>query len=207
MNGNALNAEKLGGYAATNYPCHLGVITDVELLNNPAYQQSYEGLADGQKLGIPGINREWWGCIRYTRNAYPDGHGMQEFRTFENVLWRRSSIKLDWSPWVKTATATPPAVYDLPLAAGVTNNGLRYFKTQDNVVTVLGSAKASFDASVYKLVGTLPVGFRISNTAEFSVSFSGGIGRGSVDTSGSIRVVSSESGERYVYINFSFVAS
>lgn len=58
------------------------------------------------------------------------------------------------------ATATPPAVYDLPLAAGITPYlPCKYWKTQDNEVKTL--IRVSFTTFSNPLpVATLPEGYR-----------------------------------------------
>ena len=65
-----------------------------------------------------------------------------------------------WSGWKPIATATPPAVYDLPLAAGVTPYlPCKYWKTQDNEVKTL--IRVSFTTFSNPLpVATLPEGYR-----------------------------------------------
>ena len=63
--------------------------------------------------------------------------------------------------WVKIATATPPAVYDLPLAAGWSAISAKYYRTQDGMITVnvLGLTNGS-SAAGYSNWGILPEGFR-----------------------------------------------
>ena len=166
IDGNALNALNLGGYAATDYPRHYGLITDIEVLNNPAYPQSYEGLVDAQKIGIPGITTEWWGLIRYSKNAYPDGHGMQEFIAFDNTLWRRTSVGMNWSTWARNATATPPTVYDLPLVAEVTaRTHCSYCKDQFGHVEVRIGIDCYGLACNPLIIARLPEGYRAARSS------------------------------------------
>lgn len=69
-----------------------------------------------------------------------------------------------WQKWVHLATTTPPTEYALPLASGITESrSAKYFKTQDEVVTVGGEVIIPHDSIVDKFViATLPSGFRPS---------------------------------------------
>lgn len=62
---------------------------------------------------------------------------------------------------VNVATATPPQVFDLPLAEGWTaHRASKYFKTQENVVTVYFQVHTDSPASGEVAIATLPAGFR-----------------------------------------------
>lgn len=67
-----------------------------------------------------------------------------------------------WTGWVKNATATPPQVYDLPLAVGITNidgTTSKYWMNQDSTVHVEISVQAASELADASLVATLPEGF------------------------------------------------
>lgn len=76
---------------------------------------------------------------------------------------------LNWSVWVKIATATPPTEYDLPLASGWSAARLKYLKTQDGMVTLDGYdiTSGSTGTGAWK-IATLPAGHRPGN-AVFAV--------------------------------------
>ncbi len=95
-------------------------------------------------------------------NSYPHGGwielvatDVQAGTTWINVKnWQQP-----WSGWVQIATATPPQEYDLPLAAGWTGT-IKYFRTQENVVTVHGEISKAGGIVAYSVFSTLPIGFR-----------------------------------------------
>lgn len=85
----------------------------------------------------------------------------------QNVTYTRifsGDTAVPWSQWVQLVTATSPRVYDLPVAEGLGGwgYGSKYFKTQENVVTlnvnvsILDGVPVTGDTPI----GTLPVGFR-----------------------------------------------
>ena len=69
-----------------------------------------------------------------------------------------------WSQWVQLAAAASPWVYDLPVAEGLGGwwYGSKYFKTQENVVTLNVNVSTLDGVPVTGVtpIGTLPVGFR-----------------------------------------------
>ena len=66
--------------------------------------------------------------------------------------------------WVQIATATPPAVYDLPLAAGMSRDcPTRYWKTQEGIVFLSGSVVCQNGNFTNQLIAALPEGFRPAN--------------------------------------------
>lgn len=70
-----------------------------------------------------------------------------------------------WSDWKTLATATPPQVFDLPLAEGWTEHrASEYFKTQENIVTVYFQVHTSSPQGGEVTLATLPEGFRPQNT-------------------------------------------
>lgn len=77
----------------------------------------------------------------------------------------RSTSTPPWSGWAPVAMAEPPQEYDLPLSDGlevISGGRGRYFKTQDNVVTISCNIKSNYDITGTVTIGTLPVGFRPS---------------------------------------------
>lgn len=97
-----------------NFSKHLGTITDTELLNNPAYPQSYEGRCDGTLVGLQG-----YGIIEYHKldPSVASGYGQQFFRDFTNNIWYRASIEATWNQWLKVPTKVSSAI-NLPLING-----------------------------------------------------------------------------------------
>ncbi|WNX85799.1 hypothetical protein RWV98_05890 [Agathobaculum sp. NTUH-O15-33] len=77
------------------------------------------------------------------------------------VRWKHDSV---WSDWVKIATATKPAVYDLPLAAGYSGSGYRceYYKTQDGIVHLNFCIQRmnAVPFEPFAVFATLPEGYR-----------------------------------------------
>ena len=80
--------------------------------------------------------------------------------TYTSIMWINSTESGIWKGWIPLATATKPAVYDLPLAAGITPYlPCKYWKTQDNEVKTL--IRVSFTTFSNPLpVATLPEGYR-----------------------------------------------
>ena len=78
-----------------------------------------------------------------------------------------------WSPWKRLATAEPPAMYDLPLANGyaLTYYASYYYKTQDNEVTIIGSALKDGGISNGEVFANLPIGFRPARVVESPAIF------------------------------------
>lgn len=70
-----------------------------------------------------------------------------------------------WFGWRLNATATPPQVFDLPLADGWTEHrASEYFKTQENIVTVYFQVHTSSPQGREVILARLPEGFRPPNT-------------------------------------------
>lgn len=82
---------------------------------------------------------------------------------------------------------TAPAEYDLPLADGwtiVAGCQAKYFKTQDNVVTVICNIMSGNEASNGTVLATLPAGYRPAYRVKVPVlatSVGGVISTGYVD--------------------------
>ena len=78
------------------------------------------------------------------------------------VLVRKNINNAGWTAWYRFATATPPQVYDLPLAVGITNidgTTSKYWMNQDSTVHVEISVQSASELASEALIGTLPVGF------------------------------------------------
>ncbi|WNX85805.1 pyocin knob domain-containing protein [Agathobaculum sp. NTUH-O15-33] len=121
-----------------------------------------------------------------------------------------------WSDWVPISTATKPAVYDLPLAAGVSQHELNqcnYYKTQFDEVT------ASFGLDFVKsedmgafLVAVLPEGYRPSKNIEVPASIMHSAGRCAgtaiADPSGGLYVLYDiPSGKAFACATIAFIAA
>ena len=90
----------------------------------------------------------------------------QELHTTFNVTFVRMRVSgVVWSKWERQATATPPAVYDLPLSAGyiaVDDEPTAYRKTQNERCHVYAEVQKS-DGSYWvegSVFASLPEGFR-----------------------------------------------
>lgn len=77
--------------------------------------------------------------------------------------FKRTVMEGSFGTWVKQATATPPAEYDLPLAAGlVPNRASRYYMCQDSCATLYFCIQKSGQTNdiTTMQIATLPSGFR-----------------------------------------------
>lgn len=100
----------------------------------------------------------------------------------ENAWWERCGLIkastgtiLEWSDWVKIATATPPQEIDLPLAAGWTipSNGYgRYRKNQFDEVSISFVLSSTVAVTGGVQIAALPAGYRPSSTVSFPVILS-----------------------------------
>ena len=123
--------------------------------------------------------------------------------TYTSIMWINSTESGIWKGWKPLATATPPAVYDLPLAAGWGNAyylSCQYHKNQFNEVTinmVPASTTTSVDGA---LVATIPVGFRPTHFREYRAEVrweddTNSIGTVSISVSGEITLWVSPTGK------------
>lgn len=85
----------------------------------------------------------------------------------QNVTYTRifsGDTAAPWSQWVQLAAAVSPQVYALPVEEGLGGweYGSKYFKTQENVVTLNVNVSILDGVPVTGVtpIGTLPVGFR-----------------------------------------------
>ncbi|MCQ5130642.1 hypothetical protein NE562_13295 [Butyricicoccus faecihominis] len=68
-----------------------------------------------------------------------------------------------FAPWNTAATATPPQEYDLPVGYGLSTVGIsKYFKTQENIVTLNARLVAGIALATDATLVMLPAGFRPS---------------------------------------------
>lgn len=105
----------------------------------------------GSAIAIPGWGDGVWG----TQLAFGYNSGSPAYRTYYG---HGATV----GEWTYFATATKPAVYDLPLAAGIESDGpIKYWRAQDNTVYLRGSVSKPSPGFVNnEHIGSLPVGFR-----------------------------------------------
>lgn len=91
------------------------------------------------------------------------------FDTQKEFICRRRYSE-DWSEWTPTATATPPQVFDLSLADGITAlQPCTYYKNQFSEVTLGGCTSGSVSDGA--TIATLPEGFRPDHPIERPATF------------------------------------
>lgn len=108
-------------------------------------------------------------------------------------MYTRACLSGSWSQWEPIATATPPQVFDLPLAEGITAlQPCTYWKNQFGAVTIGGTAEKSNGVADLTTIATLPESFRPAKNVERPATLSGGGSRyaGSVliGSNGSVRI-------------------
>lgn len=119
----------------------------------------------------------------------------------QNVTYTRifsGDTAAPWSQWVQLAAAASPGVYDLPVAEGLGGwgYGSKYFKTQENVVTLNVNVSILDGVPVTGVtpIGTLPVGFRplsyIIVPAFCNSGSGGGTGFMTCDGAGAVSITS-----------------
>ena len=112
-----------------------------------------------------------------------------------------------WEDWTPIALCTNPEVHELPLADGITSNNIMYYKSQEGIVTIVGSVSGDFPASQSTVIGHVPEGFRPAYTIEFPAAFTmGATGNASVNSAGHVSVAPYLGGLRYAYVAFSYPA-
>ena len=112
-----------------------------------------------------------------------------------------------WEDWTAIALCAAPEVHELPLVDNITSNNIVYYKSQEGIVTVVGSVSGDFPASQFTVIGHVPEGFRPAYTIEFPAAFTmGATGNASVDSAGHVFVAPYLGGLRYAYVAFSYPA-
>ena len=124
-------------------------------------------------------------------------------------VWVQHYDGSKWNDWRQIATATPPQVYDLPLAEGWSGIA-KYYKSQENICVVELDILKSSTIESAEVLATLPEGFRPSYhrmqpVITYSPHGSTTIG---VDTTGSISFgdVSGQETVRHIYASIVFIA-
>lgn len=127
-----------------------GVTTEWEAMNLPLSAWHYEIVvyASENKAGLTQNFKVVTVYPSYSINEYTNRMGYDG----------------DWTGWVKIATATPPQVYDLPLAAGFTAYvPCQYWKTQEGEVKTCCRIKFSNGITSPIRLFSLPEGYRPCN--------------------------------------------
>ncbi|MFQ9126751.1 MAG: pyocin knob domain-containing protein [Butyricicoccaceae bacterium] len=110
-----------------------------------------------------------------------------------------------WEDWTAIALCAAPEVHELPLVDNITSNNIVYYKSQEGIVTIVGSVAGDFPASQSTLIGNVPEGFRPAHMIEVPAAFTmGATGNASVDASGHVSVAPYLGGLRYAYVAFSY---
>lgn len=110
-----------------------------------------------------------------------------------------------WEDWTAIALCAAPEVHELPLVDNITSNNIVYYKSQEGIVTIVGSVAGDFPASQSTLIGNVPEGFRPAYMIEVPAAFTmGATGNASVNASGHVSVAPYLGGLRYAYVAFSY---
>ena len=110
-----------------------------------------------------------------------------------------------WEDWTAIALCAAPEVHELPLVDNITSNNIVYYKSQEGIVTIVGSVAGDFPASQSTVIGNVPEGFRPAYMIEVPAAFTmGATGNASVDASGHVSVAPYLGGLRYAYVAFSY---
>lgn len=110
-----------------------------------------------------------------------------------------------WEDWTAIALCAAPEVHELPLVDNITSNNIVYYKSQEGIVTIVGSVAGDFPASQSTLIGNVPEGFRPAYMIEVPAAFTmDATGNASVDASGHVSVAPYLGGLRYAYVAFSY---
>ena len=110
-----------------------------------------------------------------------------------------------WEDWTAIALCAAPEVHELPLVDNITSNNIVYYKSQEGIVTIVGSVAGDFPASQSTVIGNVPEGFRPAYMIEVPAAFTmGATGNASVDASGHVSVAPYLGGLRYAYMAFSY---
>ena len=76
-----------------------------------------------------------------------------------------------WEDWTAIALCAAPEVHELPLVDNITSNNIVYYKSQEGIVTIVGSVAGDFPASQSTVIGNVPEGFRPAYMIEVPAAF------------------------------------
>ena len=79
-----------------------------------------------------------------------------------------------WEDWTAIALCAAPEVHELPLVDNITSNNIVYYKSQEGIVTIVGSVAGDFPASQSTVIGNVPEGFRPAYMIEVPAAFTMG---------------------------------
>ncbi|WNX84039.1 hypothetical protein RWV98_15865 [Agathobaculum sp. NTUH-O15-33] len=117
--------------------------------------------------------------------------------TYTSIMWINSTESGIWKGWKPLATATPPAVYDLPLAAGWSVadqwSASEYRKNQFKEVFVEFTLRSTVAPTSGMTLATLPEGYRPAKSrhavcAVIFSDYSHGVGHVDVGGDGAIKL-------------------
>lgn len=151
--------------------------------------------------GTPILQRWYAGALEV--NTVESAWTLRLIDSYTSIMWINSTTAGIWNGWVPIATATPPAVYDLPLAAGWENAyylSCQYHKNQFNEVTINMVPASTTTSTDGVLVATIPVGFRPTHFREYRAEVrweddTNSIGTVSISLSGEITLWVSPTGK------------
>ena len=89
------------------------------------------------------------------------------------VYVRKNINSAGWTNWYRFATATSPQEYDIPLTEGISGTA-KYFKIQENVVSIILSDINKSQWVSNETIGVLPEGFRPKEVLTFSANVGDG---------------------------------
>lgn len=151
-------------------------------------------------------------------NIFPNDHGsIICINESTNNVYRQTHAYETWSEWKEESTATPPQVYNLPLASQIPSSQSYtncYYKTQDNIVHVSFRIAHNDKFQKSEVFATLPVGYRPGYTIARCVAGDGIIDYGSgivaaeiqIYRDGNIMLFHCNSDVKWLLGEFSFVA-
>lgn len=130
--------------------------------------------------------------------------------------WLNAYDGTKWIGWSKIATATPPQMYNLPLASQIPSGQSYtniYYKTQDNIVHVSFCISRNDKFQKGEVFATLPVGYRPGHTiarcvAADGIDFGNGIVVAEIQiySNGNIMMYHCNSDVKWLLGEFSFIA-
>lgn len=115
---------------------------------------------------------------------------------------KRLAYRLATGDWYEIATATPPQEFDLPLASGFSGTA-KYSKDQFGKVLLTIDITGSYSNAT--VIGTLPAGFRPSETVTVLARIGGGFSTIDIDSTGEVKsynISGSVSGAAFAQASF-----